>query len=759
MNTGHNPDDDAPDVSAGPEVFTAFSMSSEDRRAAIAAVTAMLETAGKDFGVAVRALETTAAAAEVVSVMGAMTMYLGSAEAGTNPEHDRPLGIYQHHLELTQAVLLRHGTDDNELPPSRHIEPLATAIKTYNNAWILLQLQKVERANTVAARDLQSLLAKLRLHASTNRGWGYESRMHAMLTALLEPLSEMTEDLGFSLVDLPAFWYALRDRINERFAQHRAAVREALEWSVDDRWLDRIAQRFGRLSEPEPGWWTSAARTDDEVRLFYVINCSNLRAHEIYRFALDDLVEMMPGSVAPAVIRSIIDAWALRPGEDTGIGMQHLPLENPVVGHPFVRSGEDVWHLFCGWLTLHNPFELIERLLQGHEQHFATYLERRADFLEQRLAELLSEGLPGALVERSLLSTDPTDGKLYENDVVALISSFAVVAEAKAGRLHPDVRRGRPRVLRDRVDELLVRPSEQALRLAKRLETEHCLIAFRRKADGSVLEIDAADIRRTLTLAVTLEPLADLLPRLSEVATAGLSDRAADALSYNINILDLELVVELLDHPSEILHYLGRRAEIEQRMFLNGDEVDLLALYLQTGFNIGEREFTGHDLLDVTGLSDQIDVWHYRQEAGMQADKPRADRIAWWEAVLTRVEQRAGYRWAEVGVTMCNVAPPEQKEFENAMHELRRSILAGERPATDMIVFHNGPEERRDVFIGMIVTSSDPDERQQQYRDAIASATAQDSIARAILLAWTPAPINAPYFALVVYDGSNRPPT
>jgi hypothetical protein len=473
-----------------------------------------------------------------------------------------------------------------------------------------------------------------------------------------------------------------------------------------------------------------------------------------FRFSLDQLVELMPEDVAPETVDSILEAWSMSPGDDGGVGMQHLPLENPVLGHPFVRSGADSWHLFCGWVLLHNPFELIEQVFESHDDLFTGYLERRADYLEEQVAELLARALPGALVERSLLSVDPVDGREYENDVVAFISTFGVVAEAKAGRLHPDARRGRSRVLRDRIEELLVKSSEQGLRLAGRLERESGQLRFVRKANRSKLMVDASGVRRTLAIGVTLEPIADLLPRLTEMIESGLSGAQAGALTYSISLPDLELVVDLLDHPSEVLHYLSRRKEIEERTFLAGDEVDLLALYLQTGFNIGEREFSGRDRLDVTGLSDPIDIWHYRREAGMPADKPRPARTPWWEAVLSRVEQRGGPRWAEIGVTLCNVAPPDQSDFEQALHELRRSTSAGERGITDMVVLHNGPPQRRDVLVGVIANSADRDERARQYEAAAAAVIAEHGVERLIMLAWTPEPINLPYAALLLYDAS-----
>jgi hypothetical protein len=363
------------------------------------AITAALTTAGPDFGNAVRTLTAAAAGAEPYRVMGAIAFYLGSSPAGTNPEHDRPLEMFQSHLELAQAVLFRDGDFSASGLSSKHVEELADAIKTYKHAWMLLQLRNVEQARTDEAREREKLLLQLRMHASTNRGWGYESRMDAMLDSLLGPLASLREQLGFAPADLPAWWRAMRGLANTRLQQHVEAMHEAREWAVDDDWVERIADRFGRLPERVPGSWTIAARLDPRAQEFYVINCADLRLPDIYRFTLDDLVDIWPGSVAPETVRAIVSEWAIRPDEYAGISMQTVPVDNPVVARPFVASGEDTWHLFCGWLPLHNPFGLIESALAGDDQALARYVDRRAQFLEERLVELLAAALPGATVE------------------------------------------------------------------------------------------------------------------------------------------------------------------------------------------------------------------------------------------------------------------------------------------------------------------------------------------------------------------------
>ena len=741
----------------GDEGFAAYGIDPKLRDAMRGLIERALATAGPDFGDAMRATKASFAGAKPVELMGALAMYFGTAEAGSNPEFTRSNGVFWHHLELAQAFAFRAipSDDDQAEPPFKAVEPAVRALRKLTDAWILLEARKVQQASPGRDRDLASVLLRLRVNAMALRGWGYHDRIVGLLEDLLAPLdARVKPSLGWRPSALPRWWTAIVGAMNSRLDAHRAAVREAVEWPVDGTWLTRLRDRFAALPVEDEAVLIAQATADEELRRGFVYHSSDLVAHEIFRCGLDELVGLFPdGDVEPKTVRNLLRPWSLHPGRYGELDPGRFFLENPVLERPFVGSEEDRWHLFCPWLLFHNPFGLLEAVLGADKDLFDIYLRRRADFLEERTGAILADALPGAQVETAILHTNPSDGREYENDALAVVDSYAVIAEAKAGRLGPEARRGHRRRLRQRITALVDEPSQQAERLANHLAADSDVKTFRRKRDDSEFELDAGAIRRVLTLGVTLEPIAGLLPRLSEVADAGLTERTAGALAHSISLTDLELVADVLAHPSEVLHYLGRRAEIERRDFLQGDEVDLLGLYLQTGLNLGEREFSGRDNLDVTGMSDPIDLWHYRREAGLEAEPPRVKRVPWWEAVLSRVESRRGMRWPEIGVSLCNVGPPEQDDLEASMRQLRAEIAAGERPATDLLVFHNGPPERRDVFIGVIATSPDRNERATQYENAARIAMGKhDDLKSGIVIAWTPQPIAAPYFALVYFD-------
>lgn len=125
-------------------------------------------------------------------------------------------------------------------------------------------------------------------------------------------------------------------------------------------------------------------------------------------------------------------------------------------------------------------------------------------------------------------------------------------------------------------------------------------------------------------------------------------------------------------------------------------------------------------------------------------------RTEWWEACLTLVEQRRPPRWTEIAVAMCHVAPPEQRELLAAMHEFRSDVVAGRRAPTEFLMFHNGPGQRRTLIVGIIATSPTKNERQEQFEMAAQGALQETNGEPAVLMSWTPLPIESPYFGIAL---------
>jgi hypothetical protein len=140
---------------------------------------------------------------------------------------------------------------------------------------------------------------------------------------------------------------------------------------------------------------------------------------------------------------------------------------------------------------------------------------------------------------------------------------------------------------------------------------------------------------RFIPLSVTYENLGFVSASLKDCIEAGLIE-SGHALVPSICFTDLEVIYEILDSEAERIHYLARRVEIERTMQYNGDEMDLLAFYLDTGFSIGEWE-GGQHFISMAGKSKELDPFFVGRADGVSVPKPRLKLTDWWRAILSRI--------------------------------------------------------------------------------------------------------------------------
>ena len=714
-----------------------------------------IQTAGPDFGKALKDLDAAVKRVPPFDLICFNSLYFLSVVAGTNPEFNRPEGIFQHHVELMQAVALRQPIEEAkpEVNNQEGVDDVTAAATAVVNGFIILETARIARAKGGEETRRKMALASLRLYAAVVRGNAYHSALKPAIVKLFGPLSgPLHERLGVSAVSLVEWWWAVSEEMEERLQSHLQAVRFVAELPVDEEWPNRVRELFPRVPEPLDDDLVKRLKSDDDQRRAFALIAGDLNLYRVYGFTFEELRELYPVDVEPDALKRVLDLWSLRFGDTADISLDRLLLDNPVVSRPIVQLSDDLflWSIATGF---HNSgFVMLERLFEDHDDLWSAYLDRRAEYLEEAVAEALGQMFPDGKIMTNVYWANPDDGKRYETDVVVLVDTTVLIAECKGGRLSSHSHRGKGRPLRDDIEDLLVAPGVQARRLAELLERSDGDLRFTSK-DGEAILVDTTRVKRVVTLGTTLEPLAAMLPDLRELVESGLTNKELDALAYNITLFDLQIILDILDHRSEVIHYLSRRAELEKGEFLSGEEADLLGFYLQSGFNLGEAEFSGEHQMRTFGLSDAIDVYYYSVEAGMEAEKPNVERIEWWGQLLSMIENRRLPRWTELGLTLCNVAKEDQEKFREAMLELRRAIASGKRPPDDYVLFTNGPPQRRDYFVGLIATDAGSSQRSEQMANVAKQVFAHDdTIDRVTLIGWSAVPTPDPYAVLAVCD-------
>jgi len=157
---------------------------------------------------------------------------------------------------------------------------------------------------------------------------------------------------------------------------------------------------------------------------------------------------------------------------------------------------------------------------------------------------------------------------------------FAIVVECKSGTLTPAAKRGAPDRLFKNLQTLIEEPSEQALRFIDFLKRDGNTVNLIHKK-GKYFTLDKSAIRYFIPLGVTLAQLGIVGTILKMLVDAGVTDKSMTELITSVNLPDLQIIFELLDSQPQKIHYLQKRREFEVHNRFSGDEMDLLAFYLQ----------------------------------------------------------------------------------------------------------------------------------------------------------------------------------
>ncbi|MGH9198986.1 MAG: hypothetical protein ACRD1T_25070, partial [Acidimicrobiia bacterium] len=311
-----------------------------------AGVEKAVETAGPDYGKALKELAEAVQRVPAFDLICFSSLYFLCVPAGTNPEFNRPEGIFQHHVELIQAVALRQplANAKPEIPNQNGVGDVTAAATAVTDAFMILETARVGRAKGDLERRRKMALSSLRLYAAFVRGDAYHTVFKQGLLDLFGPLDDdLSNLLGVSASALVDWWWAASDAVERRLQEHLESVRTAMGLPIDEEWPDRIRGIFPRLpAEPDSDLMHQLASDPEQRRAFGMI-AGDLNLYGVFGFTLDELRSLYPGEVDPDRLRAVLDAWSLTFGETAGISLDRLLLENPVTSRPIVRLNEQLY--------------------------------------------------------------------------------------------------------------------------------------------------------------------------------------------------------------------------------------------------------------------------------------------------------------------------------------------------------------------------------------------------------------------------------
>jgi hypothetical protein len=388
-------------------------------------------------------------------------------------------------------------------------------------------------------------------------------------------------ELGFSLSGLFETLLALVVEIMQRdvsFSEHVRGIRKAetIETALG------IIEFFCVASPTVRKLWSRCKSRGVDLESIRAIGfqLSELCHSWIYSLDLNALREKFGAETV-----SVLEKLAIRPGELRAANPLHFYMNNPVWRRPFVAPDNRRLILLLPSLVYSFPFAILEQFILGKPTLEAAYARARADYLEESIESHVRSGMPSAAVYRGVMWRDDETGKEYENDVVAMIGNTIFLFEAKSGKLDDVARRGGDISLMRNFTELFVEPGKQAQRLEQYINSKKSAAKLWLKKNGQTIALDLENPKVVHKFSICIEHFASLTSAKHHLKALGLISND-EAWAPVLSLGELLLIWRHLDTEVSFFHYLTRRATLEELIDFEGDEQDILSMYLVNGLCI-----------------------------------------------------------------------------------------------------------------------------------------------------------------------------
>ena len=529
--------------------------------------------------------------------------------------------------------------------------------------------------NQADNRRIPDAAAKLRLRTIVyglfERNAQYEHHRRSILNRLFGDASTsswLKTNVGFTVEDALNLNRAAtrlgQDRLNERCRAAReeakaleTAVRQLLQGKpIPESAPEEVVSRLEKLKDEE----FSEALQDRAARSIF----SSLG--DAMTFTAVELAEA--ANVDITVTRTYLCARSMNFGSvDSQFSMPTAT--PPLIQRPFVHHEGRYLVTAPSYLDLGLKDYLEDQLKSSN--FWARYSNHRSEFLERASLDLLGTALPNARVYRNLkyMVVEGELDKEVELDGLIFLDRVLFLVEAKAGTLTTPALRGAPERIRTDLRKLLGEAHSQALR-ARTYITETDGPTFK-SGDREVVHVDLSEIDHILSVAVTLDPLANFPPVLHEVAQLGIF--APGELPWATSIYDLQVICEMLEFPSQLVHFLQRRGRLNALGRMEAaDELDWFGHYLSEGLYFEENSPDLQvGLLSYTTEFD--DYYLYEQgQRSTPAAKPRQPMPDYMRQLLAELEEEHPPGYLTGALILLDMSGESREEFARVVEMQRQ---------------------------------------------------------------------------------------
>lgn len=655
------------------------------------------------------------------------------------------------YLEILQCVALMSEKVISAKPLKEKISDFESTIKKLNKSQSTSYFKLAEKAKS--QEDINAIVLRTEMMVQTLavRNWAYVHQMDEItseLANLVEPL--FNDEIGFKsshLLDLLSGTIALTEKkLNNHLKKIRSFITPKKYFDVFTKYEEVFPHVDKTDFAQREEIWAHVNKNINNLKAMFLAH-SDYFLSDVYSHSIKEISNHLSNKLSEIEVSNILAKLSYHLGELSEINKDFIFLDNPVHLKPFVRIEGVKYFSIIPHMFSHIALDILETFITQNSKIKNQYLSVKGKYLEDKVEKLMRKSFPKAQIYKGSLWSRKDDDKLYENDLIVIIEEFAIIIECKSGTVSPPAKRGAPERLFKTMKELVVEPSEQAIRFQNFLKENPKLHKLKTKS-VTVNNIDSSKIRYYIPLGVTLSNLGSIGCNLKKLISAKIISHKLSELAPSISYTDLEIIFEILTTQAEKIHYLSRRREFEAHVNFQGDEMDLFGFYLDNGFNIGETEFDEKFHIDLTLKSKELDPYFIGKHRNVKVEKPALQKTKYWSDLLRKIELNS-QNWLVSSFILLNQPKENQIEYENKLKQLMSMVINDEcEKKHNYLLMHFGPERRKYILVGYPYKDTDRETRNGIINDIVCSIKEQENVKGYLIIGYDLNSSNYPYSVL-----------
>ena len=523
-----------------------------------------------------------------------------------------------------------------------------------------------------------SMINAMRSYTTFVRNWTYHCHAEEVMEGLFGRMNaEIKKEYGLTGSDIVQAFLTIIEALIAKINDYGWRLAELRQQKTVQSMTSFFAENYNYAYHHDATIKQEIAQIKGLFKLLYLRvmlrELADVDLIQRFSFSIKEL-SLSLGKDKTEALGRFIGSLSYRFGDLKERDIDKLLLDNPVRKKPFIQLDNDSY--LCPlmpslWDYLPNILE--ESILPSLDKNAqAKYSKVKALYAEEYVANLLSEYFPGARLLRNVVwSRSDKPGKTFETDNLLIVGSFALVFESKSGRLTASARRGGLDRLGYHIEELVLRPSRQNNQFIEAAQ-KGLLKFIKCRGVSKLVNLDFEKIKYYIPIISTMD-FAGGLQDSRQIFESGLSKgMQAQELNLRVSMTDLASILEVLPYTAMKLHYFVRRRELESHVILAGIETDFLEFYLDSGFNIGEKEYSAKYFF---ALSDtrNLDAYFTTKEAPHKMPMPKPKLTDLWRRLLADLDSKQDREgWLEASFALLNCSFSEQKLFEKKMKRFLR---------------------------------------------------------------------------------------